>query len=283
MIPGAPAGSALFSRPTFLMCPPRFFDVQYVINPWMQGNVHAASYPLALTQWNALHAAVAEHADVLLAEPQPALPDMVFTANAGLVRGTTCVLSHFACPERRGEEKHFKSWFEVEGYTVTEMEPGCYFEGEGDALFAADGQRLWIGHGWRTIVESHDVLERVLGCEVVPLRLVDPRFYHLDTCFAPLANGDLLYYPAAFDEASQAAIEAFYGEDRRIAVNQEDALHFACNAVNLDRVILMNQASEQLASELARRGFTLVQTPLSEFLKAGGAAKCLVLRLDRVS
>ena len=272
-----------FTRPTFLMCPPRFFDVQYVINPWMEGNLHAPSYALALAQWNRLHAAVSELADVLLIEPQPALPDMVFTANAGLVREGVVALSRFRCAERRGEEKHFRAWFQVEGFAIDEMPPDIPFEGEGDALFTPGAARLWAGYGWRTDLGSHDLLRALWpGCDVVSLHLTDPRFYHLDTCFCPLANGDVLYYPPAFDAPSLAQIEAFYPAVKRIPVQEKDALQFACNAVNIGRHVILNEIGAGLSSELESRNFHVTQVPLSEFLKAGGAAKCLVLRLGEV-
>ena len=269
-----------FPRPTLLMCPPRFFDVSYVINPWMEGNLHAASYTAALTQWKHLHAVLCEHADVLLIEPQPALPDMVFTANAGLVRDGIAVISRFAHRERQGEEKHFRAWFAVEGFTEHALPDGTAFEGEGDALFTPDGRRLWVGHGWRTELAAHALLQGVWPCEVASLRLVDPRFYHLDTCFSPLANGDVLYFPDAFDEPSRASIEAYYPAEKRILVSEQDALHFACNAVNLGDTIVLNEITPALTATLEARGFTVVQAPLSEFLKAGGAAKCLVLKLN---
>ena len=273
----------LFQRPTFLMCPPRFFDVQYIINPWMQGNLHAPSYALALAQWTRLHAALCQLADVLLIEPHPGLPDMVFTANAGLVRDGVAALSRFRCAERQGEEKHFRAWFEVEGFTLHAMPPEVPFEGEGDALFTPDGSRLWAGHGWRTAPSGHALLRALWpGCEVVALHLTDPRFYHLDTCFCPLATGEVLYYPPAFDAPSLAQIEAFYPAHRRIAVEEQDALQFACNAVNLGRDVILNEISAGLSSELESRGFQVTRVPLSEFLKAGGAAKCLVLRVSEL-
>ena len=277
---GTHAGMPQLSRPTLLMCAPRFFDVQYVINPWMEGNIHSASYAVALAQWKHLHEVLSGLADVLLVEPEPALPDMVFTANAALIRDGIALLSRFRCPERQGEEKHFRSWLEVEGFAMHEMPPGIAFEGEGDALWTPDGGRLWAGHGWRTSIESHTRLRELWpDREVISLRLVDPRFYHLDTCFAPLANSDLLYYPPAFDEASRAAIEEFYPAERRVAVSEADAMRFACNAVNLGQTIVLNEISPALCEALQARGYTVVQVPLGEFLKAGGAAKCLCLRL----
>ncbi len=280
MFPVAAAGSSS-SRPVFLMCAPLFFDVQYVINPWMEGNLHTPSSALAQEQWKHLYEAVSASAEVRLVDPQPRLPDMVFTANAGLVHRGLAALSRFRCSERRGEEEHFRRWFSEAGLAVREVPSDAPFEGEGDALFTPDGNRLWAGHGWRTAEACHGRLQQLWPeSEVVPLRLVDPRFYHLDTCFAPLANGDLLYYPAAFDPASRARIEAYYEPRQRVAVDEDDALRFACNAVNIGKQIVLNEVGDGLQRELASRGFTVTQVALSEFLKAGGAAKCLCLRVE---
>lgn len=261
----------------FLMCPPTYFDVDYVINPWMQGNLHQTSRELAVAQWTRLYDEVRCHAEVRLIEPRPALPDMVFTANAGLVHERRVLVSHFRCPERRGEERFFREWFTSEGFAVEQGVRETPFEGEGDAL--ALGNLLCLGYGFRTEAAAAGMLERAFECEVLPLRLVDPRFYHLDTCFAPLPNGDVMYYPPAFDAEALRAIEARFAAERRIVVSQEDALHFACNVVAIDEVLILNQASEALQAELAGRGFRVVEVRLSEFMKAGGAAKCLVLKL----
>ena len=265
---------------TYLMCPPRLYDVNYVINPWMAGNVHASSQTLAAEQWQHLYEAVSKVAEALLVDPQPGSPDMVFTANAGLERNGIVALSSFFHPERQGEEQHFRRWFHEAGYTVLDTPRSTPFEGEGDALFSIEGKRLWAGHGPRTAPASHTNLSKVWSVEVVPLHLIDPRFYHLDTCFAPLANGHIMYFPEAFDAASIAAIEAFYPASKRIIVTESDAVHFACNAVNIDDTIILNEISRELTEQLQSKGLRVVQINLSEFLKAGGAAKCLVMRLD---
>jgi ornithine--oxo-acid transaminase len=221
-------------------------------------------------------------ADVLLVEPQPGSPDMVFTANAGLVRDGVVALSSFYYPERQGEEPHFRRWFQESGFAVCEVPRGTPFEGEGDALFEADGSRLWAGHGPRTGHNSHGRLTELWDVEVVSLRLVDPRFYHLDTCFCPLSNGEVMYYPAAFDDGSQKRIEARYSPAKQIRVSESDALRFACNAVNIGRTILLNEVSNGLSERLHSLGYHVLQVDLSEFMKAGGAAKCLVLRLSEM-
>jgi len=270
-------------RAAFLMCPPKLYDVNYVINPWMEGNIHQSSREQAATQWEQLHAALAQIADVLFVEPQPGSPDMVFTANAGLVRDGIVALSSFHHAERQGEEPHFRKWFADSGFSIREIPRGTPFEGEGDALFDAGGRRLWAGHGLRTRAASHHYLTETWNVEVLSLGLIDPRFYHLDTCFCPLSNGDLMYYPPAFDQSSRALIEAHYSRSKRIVVDEADALRFACNAVNVGRTILLNEISPRLRAKLELRGFTVVQVKLTEFLKAGGAAKCLVLRLSEPS
>jgi ornithine--oxo-acid transaminase len=267
-------------RPTYLMCRPDFYEIDYIINPWMAGNVHASSRERAFEQWHHLYRELTAIADIELIDPQPGLPDMAFTANAGLERNGTVVLSSFFYPERQGEERYFRNWFQSSGFNVIDVPRETPFEGEGDALFAVDGSRLWAAHGPRSTRASHHRLAHAWGVEVVSLHLVDPRFYHLDTCFAPLEGGFILYYPQAFDAASLAKIEAFYPPAKRIAVSEADAVRFACNAINIDRTIILNCISAELANELEVRGFSLVQVQLGEFLKAGGAAKCLVLRLS---
>jgi ornithine--oxo-acid transaminase len=264
---------------TLLMCPPKLYDVNYVINPWMRGNLGKSDRERAMRQWQRLHDVLSRLARVVLIEPVAGSPDMVFTANAGLARDGIVALSSFFYRERQDEEPEFRRWFAKAGYHVVDVARATPFEGEGDALFSADGTRLWVGFGTRTSLESHDALRGLWAAEVCGLRLVDARFYHLDTCFAPLSDGSVMYFPEAFDAASLAMIEEFYAPEQRIAVSKADALRFACNAVNLDRAIVLNCISDELEMTLRERGFDVVQVELDEFLKAGGAAKCLVMKL----
>ena len=268
-----------FARHTLLMCAPKLYEVSYIINPWMKGNLGNSSRLRALQQWEELHRVLGGVADIHLIEPMAGSPDMVFTANAGLARDGVVAISSFYHPERQAEETHFRRWFHDAEYTVVDLPRDTPFEGEGDALFSADGLILWAGHGTRTLQASHGALQRLWDVEVISLRLVDPRFYHLDTCFAPLEDGSLLYYPAAFDAESLKKIELVYAVEKRIAVGEGDALAFACNAVNLGTTIVLNCISADLELELRGRGFDVIQVQLDEFLKAGGAAKCLVMKL----
>ncbi|MBD2776700.1 TIGR00300 family protein [Iningainema tapete] len=263
----------------FLMCAPEYYDVDYVINPWMEGNIHKSSRDRAVEQWEQLHHILKEHAIVDLVQPHKGVPDMVFTANAGLVLGKNVVLSRFLHKERQGEEPFFLKWFEENGYTVHVLPKDLPFEGAGDALLDREGRWLWAGYGFRSELDSHPYLAKWLDIEVLSLRLTDERFYHLDTCFCPLKDGYLLYYPPAFDSYSNRLIEMRVAASKRIAIDEPDAVNFACNAVNIDHIVVMNKASEALKARLANVGFQVIETPLTEFLKAGGAAKCLTLRV----
>jgi N-dimethylarginine dimethylaminohydrolase len=95
----------------------------------------------------------------------------------------------------------------------------------------------------------------------------------------PLEGGYLLYFPAAFDAAAQTLLADTIPAEKRIVVEEADALNFACNAVDLNKHVFMNAASDQLQARLRAAGFTPVIVPLSEFMKSGGAAKCLTLKL----
>lgn len=263
----------------FLMCAPKHFEVAYVINPWMEGNVAHGDNKFAMRQWNALARAIGKVARTECIAAQAGVPDMVFTANAGLVLENKVVLSRFRHAERQLEEPHFAKWFAEQGFEVIALPPDMPFEGAGDALLDRRTPLLWMGHGHRTDSQCARLLEDSLDIEVQPLRLINPRFYHLDTCFCPLEGGYLMYYPEAFDAASQAQIAARVPAKYRIPVGENDAAVFACNAVNAGRYVFLNHASPALTHELQARGFIVHQTPLSEFMKAGGAAKCLTLKL----
>lgn len=259
------------------MCPPDFFGVSYVINPWMEGQQGNIQAEAARAQWTALKNLIARKAEVTLIAPRAGLPDMVFTANAGLALDGKVLLSRFRRPQRRGEESWWRAWFEKAGFeTITQNLP---FEGAGDALFDEARQKIWLGHGFRSDPEMAPVVSKFFGRETVPLRLIDPRFYHLDTCFCPLPDGALLYYPAAFDASSRAEIERRVPPEQRIAVDEADATKFCCNAVAFDDLLVLNDASPALEQQAQAHGLTVTRAPLSQFMKAGGAAKCLILRL----
>ena len=262
-----------------LMCPPDHFEIDYVINPWMDGNTTNMDLAVARQQWDRLKGAIEEVAEVCLMDPQPGLPDMVFTANAGVVYGNRAMASHFLPQERRGEEEWFKRWFRDNGFDLYDLPDEIGFEGAGDALFDRGGPWLWTGYGFRTEIEAHEHLSEWQNREVVSVRLVDPRFYHIDTCMCPLNGGYLLYHPPAFDDASREAIEKRVPAEKRIPVNEKDAGHFACNAVNVGQRVIAHGMSDALADSLGEHGFEVVQTRLYEFLKAGGSAKCLTLKL----
>ena len=269
----------MVSQIRFLMCAPDHYDVDYVINPWMEGNIHKSSRDRAVEQWNKLYNVIKNHAIVDLVAPEKGWPDMVFSANAGLVLGENVVLSRFLHKERQGEEPYFQQWFENNGFNVYTLPKDLPFEGAGDALLDREGRWLWAGYGFRSELDSHPYLAKWLDIEVISLRLMDERFYHLDTCFCPLANGYLLYYPGAFDSYSNRVIEMRVAPEKRIAIVEADAINFACNAVNIESIVIMNKASDSLKSRLGEAGFQVIETPLTEFLKAGGAAKCLTLRV----
>jgi N-dimethylarginine dimethylaminohydrolase len=257
------------------MCAPTAYALKYEINPWMSLE-NMPDSDLAVQQWNELYRILTEEvgARVELVEQAPECPDMVFTANAGLVRGQFVLLSNFRHPQRQVEEPYFRVWFEAQGYKVIVPSVGCKFEGEGDALFAGD--LLLAGYLKRSDICAHRWLSEALALPVLSLELVDDRWYHLDTCLFPLTSDTVVYYPGAFDSYARVVIANNF---QTIEVNPEEALRFACNAVVIGSHVVLPAGCPQLTRTLEARGYTVHGTDLSEYLKAGGAAKCLTLFL----
>ena len=258
------------------MCPPTYYGIEYEINPWMSRQ-RQSDHEVAVRQWEGLRSLLEQlGAEVFCMSPVRGLPDLVFTANAALIYQDIAVLSRFRYAQRQGEEKHYQEWLAGHGFEVRHLPPGMWFEGAGDALFC--GSTLFAGYRFRSNVLADQEIGRMISRRVIPLELVDSRFYHLDTCFCPLDAQTAVYYPPAFDAYGQDVLREFV-EDL-IPVAEDEACRFACNAVVLGRSVVTNTECPGLHDQLRRRGFTPYATPLEEFLKAGGSAKCLTLRLD---
>ncbi len=264
------------ARPTILMCPPDYYGIEYEINPWMSRS-HASDSARAAEQWRDLKQVLESlGVDVRLMEPKPGLPDLVFTANAGLVFHDVVYLSRFRYPERRRETPVDAEWFRENGFQTVEVPSGGDFEGAGDALFV--GETLVAGYLVRSDARTEQWLAAQMGCQVIPAQLVDKRYYHLDTCFCPLNEETAIWHPPAFDDYGRRAIESCVPQLIPVAV--DEAARFACNAVVVGRDVVLNSGCPVLEADLRQRGFATHAVPLDEFIKAGGSAKCLTLRLD---
>jgi N-dimethylarginine dimethylaminohydrolase len=263
-------------QPRILMCPPDYYGIEYEINPWMSRS-RGSSPERARAQWQALYEALRGlGVSVELLTPQPGLPDLVFTANAGLVYGTRFFSSRFRHEVRARESPYFDAWFAGHGFGVEHLPESMYFEGAGDALFC--GPTLFAGYRIRSDVHGHQYLAAALGKLVLPLELVNPRFYHLDTCFCPLAPGEAIYYPPAFDAYARKVLEGHI--PRLLTVQEGEAHRFGCNAVVVGKTVIVNTGCAHLAADLRAWGYEPMAIELDEFIKAGGSAKCLTLRLD---
>jgi N-dimethylarginine dimethylaminohydrolase len=266
-----------------LMCLPRHYGIDYEINPWMDRR-RQVDRRRAIAQWRNLYRALTSEtatpggpvAEVELLAPQRGLPDLVFTANAGLVYGDRFVPSRFRHVERAGEEPIFRAWFAEHGFELVDLPEGCAFEGAGDALFC--GENLFAGYHYRSDIRSHRMLSERLGVPVLSLELVDPRFYHLDTCFCPLDRESAIYYPGAFDDYGRRVLQERI--PHLIGITDEDAALFGANAVVLGRDVFLNAGCDTLYRQLEERGFQPHAVELGEFLKSGGSAKCLTLDLQ---
>lgn len=258
-----------------LMCPPSYFDIEYEINVWM----HTSDQPTGQTaaeQWQKLHDIYRDKLNwqIEIIEPIKNLPDMVFATDCCVMINGRALLSSFRYPERQPETKHFERWFSEHGYSDFKQAKN-YFEGGGDNLIC--GNKILAGHGFRSAPEAAKELEDFFGLEVIPLKIVDPRFYHLDTSLAVLSDDTVAYYPPAIDNASQQRLKAAI--PNLVEASEEEAEGFGLNAVSDGKTVITSDASTSLLDKFRSAGFEVIGTPILEFRKSGGGVKCLTLDL----
>jgi len=283
--------SAAQSR--LLMCPPRHFAVTYSINPWMDPQKWADGAPdlraSAARQWSALRSALRKAgATIEAVAPAEGLPDLVFTANAAVVLDRKALLARFRHPERQNEQPVFAAAFRAlaaRGLIDTVIEPPeeIVLEGAGDCIFDKRRGLFWLGSGFRSDAAAARLVEETFGVPCLALTLSDASYYHLDTALCALPCGGMIYYPAAFSASALDLIHSQVAPHERIVLDAADAARFAANAVCVGRAVVLSSCGEVLRRRLEERGYSVVETPLSAFMRSGGSACCLTLRLDHVS
>ena len=257
-----------------LLCPPDHYGIEYEINPWMSRARGAETESPRRNGRACTTSCPSLDCKIHLVPPQPKLPDMVFTANAGLTVGRKFIPSNFRHEERAGEAPHFAQWMEEHGYEITWLPKNSFFEGEGDALFGGDA--LFCGYKFRTDIQSRIARSRKFLSVSSSRSSWSIRASIISTpVFVRSPDGGAFWFPAAFDEYGQRAIRDHM--PNLIDVAPEEAAHFSCNAVVLERDIVLPGGRAQLVQTLEERGYQCHPLPMTEFLKAGGACKCLTM------
>ncbi|MGW0435286.1 dimethylargininase [Micromonospora sp. NPDC003197] len=262
---------------TYLMCSPEYFDVTYAINPWMDPAV-AVDRELAVQQWERLRETlVGLGHTVHLLTPEVGLPDMVYAANGAFVVDGTAYGARFKHQQRAAEALAHQAFYETHGWRhVAAAETN---EGEGDFAYLPEayGGLILAGYGFRTEPVAHAEAQEMLGRPVLSLRLVDPRFYHLDTALTVLDDRTIAYFPGAFSHTAQQVLAQLFPD--AVVADEVDAFAFGLNLVSDGRNVVLNSMATGMAAKLEAAGYTPVPVELTELLKGGGSVKCCVAEL----
>ncbi|GAA1808361.1 amidinotransferase [Luedemannella flava] len=261
----------------YLMCPPERFAVAYSINPWMDPG-SPVDTDLALAQWAGLRDTLIQLGHTVhVLEAQPDLPDMVFAANGAFSVDGTVLGARFRYPQRTAEAGAHERWYAATGWRYV---PANHVnEGEGDFAYlpGAHGGLVLAGYGYRTEPPAHAEAQEVLGRPVVSLRLIDPRFYHLDTALAAISDDNIAYYPSAFSLGSRQVLAQMFPD--AVLADETDALAFGLNLVSDNRHVVLPAEAAGMAAKLWDAGYVPVTVDLGELKKGGGSVKCCIAEL----
>lgn len=259
-----------------IMCPPEYYEIEYSINPWMNINTKIDNKK-AVEQYTGLKNTFIKYgAEVIELTPEKGLPDMVYACNSGYVEGNTYVKANFKAQQRKNEADIAEKYFSNNKYQVFDLPENIIFEGEGDVIRSKS--KYFLGYGQRSDLMAKDYLEDIIGKRFFELELIDPYFYHLDTCFGPLSDDIVVVNESAFSEDSLVRIYEKF--KHVITTNETDNSVLACNLVVIgNNVFLGKGISEELCYSLKKYKFNVIEIDMSEFLKGGGSVKCLALEI----
>ncbi len=256
-----------------LLCPPNFYDIEYEINPWMHiaEKVDQAKVQAAYKKVKDLY--ISFGVEVHEIDPVKGLPDMVYSANFGQVHGKTFIAANFKYQQRRREAEFAAAYFQKKfGFKTAKLPDDIFFEGQGDLL--NDGIRFFFGWGKRSEQAAKPYLETLLNSEIIDFELINPYYYHLDTCFAPLSEDVVMINPKSF---KPEGIEKVYASFKHvIETNDQDNTFLACNLVRAGKnIVFAAGSSEALREKLQSLGYVLHEVDTVEYIKGGGSVKCI--------
>ncbi len=274
---------------------PELFDIKYPINPWMR-EAHKVNHMRAAHQYDAFQRLLRAHGTVFTIpaatmDPEGNLPDIIFAADAAVflpgLREPTAVLSNMSRKHRQPESNRWRQFFQSSAIKLLELNEG-FFEGSGEAIFTPDFKRCFCGYGIRTskrgALALNILMEREYRRQAATdskpifhmIKLINPKFFHLDLCFRPLPSNKALIRRNAIAPHSIELIEAIYGRDNLIDVDDNEP--FACNGIIHDRYyICASGISDKTIEAIESSGIKVLTTPMTEFEKGGGSLKCMVL------
>lgn len=272
-----------------LMCSPDYFDIVDVKNVHMQGHIGNTDKAQVDAQWQSLKDAY----DVLLNNKvldevsvipgAPGCEDMVFCANQTLPwkmedGSEVVVMSRMRHESRQREVPYFEEFFKNKGFKPLHFNNVKMFEGMGDVIPHPGKRLLYGGYGHRTTAEAYDELATMLQTPVVALELINPKFYHLDTCFVPLSKDSVMLCREAFTEDGLAMIRQLFTKVYYIP-EYEAEKYFSLNAHAFDahctKTAILQKGSAITVDVLKQEGYNVVEIETGEFMKSGGSVFCM--------
>ena len=251
----------------------------------MELNVGRVDRFLARQQWRELLRTYQRlGVPVTVLPGQPLLPDIVFCANqilpvppGMLAAGASGVRSIMKSAHREAEVGHIVAALEGQGLPIEALNPYEVprFEGTGDGIWHPGRALLYAGVGPRSAEEAWLRIGAMTGIPVVLLNLVDPRFYHLDTCLSVVDERTAVMVPRAFDDDALRILRQSF--PRLIEIAGDDAMNMFCNGHSPDgRHYIVHEGSEA-ADTLRAMDVDVIEVDTSEFLKSGGSVFCMKL------
>ncbi len=257
------------------LCPPLYLELKYEINPWMD-----TSQPFdkqkAHEQWWTLVELYQKLAPrkVHILPPRKGLTELCFVGDSVFAVQNKALYGNFRHPEREPERHYVVEMMTTWGFSGRFVPQAIRYEGSGETMLWRDS--ILFGFGQRSHEEARVFLEQTFHRKVHGFEMELERFYHLDTALFPLDDDLIVYFPNAFGPIDTETLNSLDCE--LLPITEEEARGFACNSIVFEDHVITHTESKSFIRTLQKRGYSVIPTDISEFLKLGGGLKCLTLQ-----
>jgi N-dimethylarginine dimethylaminohydrolase len=260
-------------------------------NPYLSANISKVNRKLAMEQHRCVVKHLTRNVNYVVEKTSECIPDIVFIANGGLslprLPEPVMVLPWMKFEQRRNELKYLKEIYDDLNIKTIEF-PGSLhapYEGVAESKWFNNGELLVMGYGYRSSKETVQKMRTLLneiytsyGIQppyVISFHLQSFHYYHLDIAMLAISESECIIHKDAIKPKDLARLKLYLGSVHTLDCDDKFCLNAIIDGENIITHKLVHKETKDTLEAIT--GKSVIECDVSEFEKAGGGVRCMVI------